>query len=292
MDMDDLEFHTNSISEVIIESVQVTSESEVFSRTYSELVIICSGSATLVTEGKEYLVHSGNLFVINTEAGYRYINANGLFAYRMLYCPEHVFSLFPDMKKLAGVHTLFVLLPSHGIGRFINSQYHLKPSALEFSRSLMHGMINELTQKSDGYQISVLCLLISVMIFLCREFAHTNIPGETYLYELSKAITHIEKNYMLPITLKELSVIAAISERHFDRIFKSIYNVSPFEYIKKLRLSKAYSLLQSSGLGVTQVAGECGFPDSNYFSRCFKAEFGITPMKVKSLGQAARTGRN
>ena len=53
----------------------------------------------------------------------------------------------------------------------------------------------------------------------------------------------------------------------------------PGDFIKRIRLSKAGSLLHRKAGNITQIALEVGFNNPAYFSRCFKKQFSITPSK-------------
>lgn len=57
---------------------------------------------------------------------------------------------------------------------------------------------------------------------------------------------------------------------------KNLLGISIGEYIKKKRLVIARKLL-TEGKNISEVSFETGFNEPNYFSKCFKKEFGITP---------------
>jgi transcriptional regulator GlxA family with amidase domain len=57
-----------------------------------------------------------------------------------------------------------------------------------------------------------------------------------------------------------------VSRRHFFRLFEQAVGVSPMEYLKKLRLQKAASMLLTTNASVNQIALACGFNDSNNFT--------------------------
>ena len=63
------------------------------------------------------------------------------------------------------------------------------------------------------------------------------------------------------------------------RRIKSLTGMTANEYIRKHRLAKAMQLLRS-GIPATEVAMECGFNSPSYFTRCFKAEYGVLPSEV------------
>lgn len=72
-----------------------------------------------------------------------------------------------------------------------------------------------------------------------------------------------------------------MSKSSLYRKIKGISGLSPVEFIRNIRLKRAYKMLKESGLNVTEVAYKCGFTTPRYFSTCFKAEFGTTPTDFK-----------
>ena len=48
------------------------------------------------------------------------------------------------------------------------------------------------------------------------------------------------------------------------------------------RLNKAVSLLQKSGLNMTQVAEQAGFPTIRTFNRVFRKQYGCTPLEYRA----------
>lgn len=63
------------------------------------------------------------------------------------------------------------------------------------------------------------------------------------------------------------------------RRIKALTGMTANEYIRKHRLSKAMQMLRN-GAAAGEVAMECGFSSPSYFTRCFKAEYGILPSEV------------
>ena len=63
------------------------------------------------------------------------------------------------------------------------------------------------------------------------------------------------------------------------RRIKSLTGLSANEYVRKHRLTKAMQLLRG-GTPASEVAMQCGFNSPSYFTRCFKAEYGILPSEV------------
>jgi AraC-like DNA-binding protein len=92
---------------------------------------------------------------------------------------------------------------------------------------------------------------------------------------------YIERHICEPITLYELSRCAGYSPAHCARVFKELTGKSPFDYIRKLRLSRAALKLRADKVKVIDVALEFVFDSHEGFTRAFSKEFGITPHQYR-----------
>lgn len=70
-----------------------------------------------------------------------------------------------------------------------------------------------------------------------------------------------------------------VSYSTLHRRIKSLTGITANEYVRKHRLTKAMQLLRD-GHNASEVAMQCGFNSPSYFTRCFKAEYGILPSEV------------
>ena len=53
--------------------------------------------------------------------------------------------------------------------------------------------------------------------------------------------------------------------------------MSAKEFVKDIRLQRAAQIIRQDKLNISEIALEVGFSDNNYFRKCFKEEFGMTP---------------
>jgi len=90
-------------------------------------------------------------------------------------------------------------------------------------------------------------------------------------------VSHIREE----ITMQELSNAAGYSRWHSLRIFKELLGMTPFEFIRAVKLTKAAEMLRDTPKSVIDVAMEVGFDSHDGFTRAFKRQFGITPTRYK-----------
>lgn len=143
---------------------------------------------------------------------------------------------------------------------------------------------------STKYLISRIKKLVEQRERLQYKFAHEPgmVPPATSTSDKDAAF--IEKIHAIiekHLGNSEFSVDDFAKEAHMGRtIFykkiKGITNYSPNEYLRIIRLKKAAGLLKETVLNISEIAYEVGFNDPDYFSKCFKEQFGITPKKFRS----------
>ncbi len=77
--------------------------------------------------------------------------------------------------------------------------------------------------------------------------------------------------------VEDLARHLGMSRTAYYSKMKSITGLSPIDFIKQMRIKKALKLMDTSSLSITDIAYKVGFSDPKYFSKCFKAEMGMTP---------------
>lgn len=84
------------------------------------------------------------------------------------------------------------------------------------------------------------------------------------------------------LVVEELATELAVSRSVFFRKLKGLTGLAPVEFIKEMRVKKAANLILTTDNTMSQIAYMVGFNDSRYFSKCFKAHYGMTPTEYRS----------
>lgn len=96
-------------------------------------------------------------------------------------------------------------------------------------------------------------------------------------------ISFIEEHYRESFSLSLLSKRAEMNEKYFLRFFKNYTNMTPTEYINRLRIEKAAHELQKTDSNVTEAALNNGFNNISYFIKTFKKYKGVSPKKYSKI---------
>src|SRR5882672_1210116 len=84
------------------------------------------------------------------------------------------------------------------------------------------------------------------------------------------------------LSVESLARRADMSARHFARMFAQRMGSTPAAYVRRLRVERARSRIESGAARAKQVARECGFADEQKFRRAFRQVLGITPAEYRS----------
>lgn len=103
---------------------------------------------------------------------------------------------------------------------------------------------------------------------------------------ISEAKLYMSSHFTDPnLMLQDVAKAVNMSNSRFSTVFSQQNGQTFTEYLISLRLGKAKDMLRTTGVKSTQIARECGYNDSHYFSYIFKKNVGITPSEYRSQYQ-------
>jgi AraC-like DNA-binding protein len=98
---------------------------------------------------------------------------------------------------------------------------------------------------------------------------------------LQKMISYVEKHIQEPMSLDDLSIYSDLSASAVGRMFKKHTGVTPVEWIREIKMKNAKTLLATTHLGIAEVGRRIGIEDFYYFSKLFKKQCGISPLRYR-----------
>jgi len=248
---------------------------------FFELVIVLNGTAIHIVDNERYEINKGDVFVIGNNTTHGYLNTKDFKICNLMFRPDSLLSSEYDIKKAPGFHALFIIEPFITQEHNFQSKLKLHTENFETVADMVKEMIFEYETKSIGWQTFVNSRFLELVVRLSRAYTFAaNDPGGTWV-SLSLPVSYMERHYLENININQLAERSGFSPRHFTRLFLKTYNTTPIEYIIHLRLQKACSLLKGTRLSISEIAFQCGYNDSNYFTRQFRKEFSLTPSEYR-----------
>lgn len=94
---------------------------------------------------------------------------------------------------------------------------------------------------------------------------------------------YLDRCYLTIENMEEVADAFSYSYPHLSRLFTKTYGQSMSRYVQQKRMELAKQVIENnSELSISEIARICGFEDSRYFSRMFKAYEGQTPSEYRS----------
>jgi AraC family transcriptional regulator len=94
---------------------------------------------------------------------------------------------------------------------------------------------------------------------------------------LHRVLEFMHGNLAEPVTLENLASQAGLSASHFSHQFRASLGMSPYKYMRGLRIDRGKTLLKNRNLSVLEVAVEVGFENQQHFATVFRSVVGVTP---------------
>lgn len=149
-------------------------------------------------------------------------------------------------------------------------------------RTLMNMLHRVTMQREYRHEAIAEKLLEAVCEYLARY------AGQKYRYEFVITLKNLlyynlgNPDFQIADAVRELGY----TTDYVRKCFVKELGKTPLEYLTMLRLQQAGKLLaQETYLSIEEVAGNCGFRDSFYFSRLFKKQFGQSPREYRQNRQ-------
>ncbi|MBP5300714.1 MAG: helix-turn-helix domain-containing protein [Victivallales bacterium] len=253
-----------------------------------ELVLVTAGTGVHICNAQRAAIRAGDVLLIYPAVRHGYDDCETLGLINIMYDP---FKLpFPILDG-GRIHLFRRFFPQaidlQKLPRSPEAVLHFdSPESMEQVVSEAKMLHRELSSKLPGSMMVSTVKLLDIILMILR-FAEHNAeePTEEIVFPLEKILEYINKNFTHEISLDQLVKMSIYSKRVFQYKFKELTGYGITEFILRKRIARAQDLLRTEpNRPVGDIGFECGFIDSNYFSRKFRDIAGITPREYRKAG--------
>lgn len=245
-----------------------------------EIILIMSGSARVSIDTKEYIVNenegifinAGILHAVHANSSSRCILKSIVFHPRLIGSIDSIYwqnYLEPIIQNKRLQHI------------FLKHTYSWHDDILNKSISVW----NRLNDGDNGFEIYVRNELSEIILTIQSNHstceARSNVRSLLNAERIKTMLQYIHMHYSEEITIATLSRVALISESEVLRCFHNTIHITPNRYLKQYRIQKASRLLATTDYSSVEIALECGFQSSSYFTKTFKEQMGCTPLEYR-----------
>lgn len=128
------------------------------------------------------------------------------------------------------------------------------------------------------------CLILLLRRHLTQDAATSPVFAPMQDSRLARAVTEVLERPAAAHTVESLARAAGMSRASFADHFSQAFAQTPIDFVQKVRLRLAAQLLTTTDLPVKVVATSIGYASRSYFSRAFRATYGLEPKRYREVG--------
>lgn len=250
---------------------------------FDELVIVAKGKGIHFTEKEDYQINVGDVFFIKPGEAHGYRDTEKLEIINVLYFSDKAGLPLKNLKGSAGYRVLFELEPEMRRKEGFKGKLNLSLDELMMAEGLVKKINQEILSGKPCAFFMASSYLMQLIGSLSRLYEKIPDTHSLSLMRLGNLLSYLENNYREKITLDELVRRFHISKSTLIRAFRKISGRTPLDYLMKIRIAKASELLKNPDSTIAEAALSSGFSDTNYFSRQFRKNTGMSPRDFRKI---------
>jgi AraC-like DNA-binding protein len=133
----------------------------------------------------------------------------------------------------------------------------------------------------DAAMLHALTLQLLAKLQSLVEVKHRS---KSYLLS-EQVINYLQEHMQLPFSAVHMEEKLHYHSDYLSRCLKQYTGMSPLQFLHRLQMERARSLLRQSDLTVQEIAEQIGQPNGNYFIRLFRKHYGLPPGKYREQTQ-------
>ena len=148
----------------------------------------------------------------------------------------------------------------------------------------MRSAITVLANSRDRYERfrAQISLCLDLIPFCGQQAVPETVPvGHP---AVNQCIDYLHANIANKITLDDLARYVHLNPNYLSSLFKKEAGQTVFEYLNCTRILKSRSLLEKTSLSIAQIAEQVGFNSTDFFTRKFREQMGMTPSVYRQSG--------
>lgn len=150
------------------------------------------------------------------------------------------------------------------------------------TKSLMTTMLGKGLEKSE-YSQQLCCNYLRIVLLEQASHVSKSAPPTLSLHTYQKCRKYIDENFSTIMSIQQIADKCGVNIRYMSRLFKKFNNMTPHQYITRLKMNRAANLLLDTTQTVRTIGNVLGFKDPYHFSRNFKQVHGLSPQNYRKL---------
>lgn len=222
------------------------------------IVLVLSGSGTLMYNEKFYELKPGSCFFIDCKIPYYHQSSDSA------------------PWELIWVH--FHGATSKEYYRYFSviSDPALMPQDFGELKDKLERLLDVNTHADLMAEISSSRLIMDILSILLQDVTNSKEEQTPARQKMLQIRLYLDEHYTDKFSLDQLSENFFISKYHLSREFKNHFGITPNHYVISKRITLVKKLLRFSDFTLEDIAAKAGFYDTSYLNKQFKKSEGIS----------------
>ncbi len=222
-----------------------------------ELTYVDQGTMHSVADGQELLLEQGDM---------------------VFYGENQWHMQYADMDVAPRYVTLSFEVEGGNLDSLLNRKIRPSQSAV----TLMQQILRE-NERKDAYSVDMIgAQLTQLLLLLLRHqsasgkiMASNSVNSENAI--IRRAQQFISENIYEKLSVPLVAKHADVSPSYLTALFHKNLQISPGEYIRRIKIQESKQMIREGNLNFTEIATMLQYSTVHHFSRQFKEKFGMTP---------------
>ena len=252
------------------------------SHNYVEMVYMCCGSTTQIANGKQILLHEGELLLFGQGARQEILPAGeNDIAVNFLILPQFFDKVLEMLDEDKTPLRKFIMDSLGNSTGNTNCLYFQVADVLPI-QNLIENLIWTLLRGTSPNRRSICQTTMGLLFMQLMNYTDRLVSGSTEEAAIVKVLRYIEENYRTG-SLTEIADTLHYDLYWLSREIKRRTGKTYKELLQEKRLTQAAYFLKHTSLRVEEVGEAVGYRNLSYFHRIFQERHGVTPKKYRSM---------
>ena len=234
---------------------------------YFEFTIVTKGTIENISRDTTKTIEEGTLFITSSNVEHHFIQKSEELWFINIICRNKVLD---EIKSFFG-RDLEELLTSRKVFKLPNDLIYQIESIIDFVNSLKE----EEWEKCNSVLKSC---IVSIINHIYLDNLKTNYSGEKWEITMNTLKQNAE---FYTYNVNQLGEILGYSRTQLYRIFMNKYQMTPYDYLKDLKMKYAVTLLSHTDHSISEIAKMVGYSNLNQFNKNFKEKYNKFPIDFR-----------
>ena len=197
-----------------------------------------------------------------------------------LYGPNQWHMQYADVEVAPRFVTISFDVEGGDLSALLNRKFRMPQKAV----TILQQMLREQERMDEYSDDMIISLLSQLLLILLRETgapsgdklkASNSVHSDNEIIRQAQQFisAHIREKLSVPLVARMVD----ISPSYLTALFHKNLQISPGEYIRRIKLQESKQMIREDDLNFTEIAAALHYSTVHHFSRQFKEKFGITP---------------